>query len=139
MNVTTFQYPMLVLEKHLDTFGHVNNATYLELYEEARWDFIEKNGWGLKRIQSTGIGPVIVELNLKFKRELKNRENFIIESVFKEMKNSKIMILDQRMLKEDGTVASELELQVGVFDLKQRSLINPTDEWLHAVGVKSLT
>lgn len=139
MDVTTFQYPMQVLEKHLDTFGHVNNATYLEMYEESRWDFIEKNGWGLSKIQSTGIGPVIVELNLKFKRELKNRERIIIESTFKEMKNSKIMILDQRMLNEEGAVASELELQVGVFDLKQRSLINPTEEWLKAVGVNSLT
>lgn len=138
MEVTTFQYPILILEKHLDTFGHVNNATYLELYEEARWDFIEKNGWGLKKIQTTGIGPVILELNLKFKRELKNRKTITVTSKFKEMKNSKVMVLDQQMLLEDGTVASELELQVGVFDLKERALINPTDEWLKAVGVKSL-
>ncbi len=138
MEVTTFQYPMLIIEKHLDTFGHVNNATYLELYEEARWDFIEKNGWGLKKIQATGIGPVILELNLKFKRELKNREKITITSVFKEMKNSKVMVLFQQMLKEDGTVASELELDIGVFDLKERSLIKPNEEWLTAVGVKSL-
>ncbi|MBK22795.1 MAG: thioesterase [Halobacteriovorax sp.] len=138
MEVTTFQYPMLIIEKHLDTFGHVNNATYLELYEEARWDFIEKNGWGLKKIQSTGVGPVILELNLKFKRELKNREKITITSVFKEMKNSKVMVLYQQMLKEDGTLASELELDIGVFDLKERSLIKPEQDWLRAVGVKSL-
>jgi len=138
MEVTTFQYPMLIIEKHLDTFGHVNNATYLELYEEARWDFIEKNGWGLKKIQATGIGPVILELNLKFKRELKNRKQITITSVFKEMKNSKVMVLFQQMINCDGAVASELELEVGVFDLKQRSLITPTPEWLNAVGVKNL-
>lgn len=138
MDVTTFQYPMLILEKHLDTFGHVNNATYLELYEEARWDFIEKNGWGYDRIRSTGVGPIILELNLKFKRELKNREKITITSTFKELKNSKVMVLFQQMLKDDGTVASDLELQVGVFDLKERGLVNPSEDWLKAVGVNSL-
>ncbi len=137
MEATTFQYPIRILEKHLDTFGHVNNATYLELYEEARWDFIEANGYGLKKIQSTGIGPVILELKLKFKRELKNREEITITSVFKEMKNQKVMVLYQQMLKSDGTVASDLELEVGVFDLKKRSLITPDTGWLESVGVSS--
>ncbi len=31
------EYHLLILEKHLDTFGHVNNASYLEILEEARW------------------------------------------------------------------------------------------------------
>ncbi|MFT6071437.1 MAG: acyl-CoA thioester hydrolase [Bacteriovoracaceae bacterium] len=138
MEATTFQYPIRILEKHLDTFGHVNNATYLELYEEARWDFIERNGYGLKKIQETGIGPVILELKLKFKRELKNREEITITSVFKEMKNQKVMVLYQQMLKSDGSVASDLELEVGVFDLRKRSLINPDTGWLKSVGVSNL-
>ncbi len=41
-------YDVLILESHLDTFGHVNNAAYLTLFEESRWDFITKNGYGLK-------------------------------------------------------------------------------------------
>lgn len=138
MDCTTFQYPMTILEKHLDTFGHVNNATYLELYEEARWDFIENNGWGFDKIQETKVGPVILELNLKFKRELKNREKITITSVFKELKNPKVMTLHQEMLKEDGTVASELDLDVAVFDMKERKILAPPQEWLKAVGVASL-
>ena len=35
-----YEYEKTILEQHLDTFGHVNNAAYLVLYEEARWDFI---------------------------------------------------------------------------------------------------
>ena len=44
MKFKIFTYEMLIKEKHLDTFGHVNNATYFELLEEARWDFITNNG-----------------------------------------------------------------------------------------------
>ena len=28
---------------HLDVYGHVNNARYLEFLEEARWEFLEDN------------------------------------------------------------------------------------------------
>ena len=30
-----FYYRTQVRERHLDSFGHMNNACYLELYEEA--------------------------------------------------------------------------------------------------------
>ena len=36
MNNTIYEYDKTILEQHLDTFGHVNNAVYLSLYEEAR-------------------------------------------------------------------------------------------------------
>ena len=69
-----FEYTVLILESHLDSFGHMNNATYLKLYEEARWDFITANGFGLEVIQREQKGPVILDLQVRFKREIKNRE-----------------------------------------------------------------
>lgn len=137
MSNPIYEYEFTVLEHHLDTFGHVNNATYLELYEEARWDFITKNGLGLKEIMETKIGPVLLDLNLTFKAELKNREKIKVVSVARtEMRNKYVMILDQKMLKADGKVASTLTLSVGMMDLKERKLIAPTKEWLAALGVE---
>jgi len=46
------------------------------------------------------------------------------------------MILDQKMVKESGKVASTLTLSVGMMDLKARKLISPTAEWLKALGVE---
>ena len=130
-----FTTKIQILESHLDTFGHVNNATYLSLYEQARWDFITLRGFGLKEIQERGVGPVILELNLKFKREIKNRETIEIKSFPEAPKRELIMQMNQSMLKEDGTLASSLELTVGLMDLKARKLIAPTDEWLYAIGL----
>ena len=76
MNIS-YEYNFMVLEAHLDTFGHVNNATYLQLYEEARWDFITNNGYGLDRVKETGIGPIIVEVNLTFKKELEIGKRYL--------------------------------------------------------------
>ena len=59
-----FEYQTQIIESHLDSFEHVNNAVYLELYEEARWDFITTGGFGLSRIKEEGIGPVILDLQV---------------------------------------------------------------------------
>lgn len=137
MSNPIYEYEMQILEHHLDTFGHVNNATYLELYEEARWDFITSNGLGLKEIMETKIGPVVLECNLTFKAELVNREKIkIVSQARAEMRNKFVMVLDQKILKDNGKVASTLTLSVGLMDLNARKLLPPTKEWMEALGVK---
>ena len=132
-----YEYELTILEHHLDTFGHVNNAVYLEMYEEARWDFITKNNLGMKEILESKVGPVLLDLNLTFKSELKNREKIkIVSQARPEMRNKFIMTLDQKMIRADGKVASTLALSVGMMDLSERKLILPSLEWLNALGVE---
>ena len=68
-------YRLLIVEHHVDSLGHVNNATYLALLEEARWDVITKNGYGFKEVQKERKGPVILDVMLKFQRENFARRN----------------------------------------------------------------
>jgi len=130
-----FVFETVIAGNHLDVFGHVNNANYLELYEEARWDFIEKNGFGLERIKRDKVGPVILDINITFKAELLNRDKVKIISHPGEMKNKLIMALHQKIVKEDGTVASFLMMHIGFFDLEKRKLIPPTKDWFKAIGI----
>jgi len=131
----TFTYPVLIRECHLDTFGHVNNATYLALYEEARWEFITQRGFGLKEVQKNKIGPTILELDLKFFRELKNRTEVVIETICLDYPG-KVGRLKQTIKgKTDGVVFSEVVMAFGLFDLKERKLILPTPEWKRAIGL----
>ena len=137
MSNTIYEYEKIILEQHLDTFGHVNNAVYLSIYEEARWDFITKNGLGVKQILESKIGPVLLDLNLTFKSELNNREKIkIVSQARPEMRNKYVMVLDQKILKENGKVASTITISVGLMDLEQRKLISPTKEWLAALGLQ---
>lgn len=131
-----FEYQVLIREMHLDSFGHVNNAAYVMLYEEARWDFITKNGCGLDYILKNQVGPVILDLNVRFKRELNNRELITITSKTVEQISSKIMVLDQAMINSQGKIASEAKFTVGFFDMKTRKLIDANPEWLKAIGIK---
>ncbi|MGN6646957.1 MAG: acyl-CoA thioesterase [Cytophaga sp.] len=132
-NATTFSYPLIIREHHLDTFGHVNNATYLSILEEARWELITQNGYGLSYIRETGLGPTILEINIKFIKELRLREEIIIESkmISYEGKVGKIV---QTMLR-NRDVCCIAEFTVGLFSVKERKLVLPTPEWLKAIGL----
>jgi acyl-CoA thioester hydrolase len=124
----------MIQETHLDFFGHMNNARYLELFEQARWDIITKNGFGLVKIKETGQGPVILEVNLKFLKELYARTNIKISVECTEY-NGKIGKLKQQMLNDKNEVCAELVVVFGLFDLKTRKLIAPSDDWKRAIGL----
>ena len=121
-----------VKEIHLDTFGHVNNATYLELFEDARWDLVTERGYGLKRVRETGIGPTVLEIEIKFRQELRLRDEVLIESNV-ESYEGKVGKLRQKMLLKDGSLACDALFTFGLFDTGQRKLIEPNEEWLNAL------
>jgi len=133
MESRTFEYPMIIKEFHLDTFGHVNNATYLEIYEEARWQFITENGYGLEEIKKTGLGPVILDIKVRFIKELKLREAITIFSKTTGY-NSKIGTIQQWIIDSQGNKCSDVEMTIGLFDTHARKLVKPTPEWLRAIS-----
>jgi acyl-CoA thioester hydrolase len=128
-----FHYEFTVLETHLDTFGHMNHATYLQIFEQARWDFITTRGFGLKKIIEQQIGPTILNAHIEYKRELRLREKVMIESTTLKY-DKKIGQVEQKMINSQGEIAATLLLTIGLFDMKARKLINATPEWLSAVG-----
>jgi len=124
-----------ISEAHLDSFGHLNHARYFELFEQARWDIITARGFGIDVIGQTRTGPVILEANVKFLRELAPREAVVIRSELMSYER-KIGKFRQQIVKADGGVACEAVFSFGLFDLERRKLIEPTPAWAHAVGVE---
>lgn len=129
-----YYFETMVQETQLDIFGHMNNARYLEVFEQARWDVITQRGYGLSKVQETGQGPVILEAHLRFLKELKQRDKIKISVVCTEY-NGKIGKLKQEMLNDKNEVCAELILVVAFFDLKLRKIILPTPEWKVAIGL----
>lgn len=131
-----FRYPMVIREHHLDSFHHVNNATYLTLLEEARWELLTQNGFGLETILENGVGPIVLECQIKFLKELRLRQAIVIESQLVSYEK-KIGIMKQEIVDSEGLRYSEALLTFGVFDLTTRKLIIPTMAWLQAVGIET--
>jgi len=134
MSAKIVTYPAIIKEIYLDTFGHMNNATYLTLFEEARWDLLNRNGYGLKTITETGLGPSILEINVRFMKELRLRDEIVIESQVISYEK-KIAKMAQKMIR-DGEDCCRAEFTFGLFSLAERKLVLPTPAWLQGVGIE---
>jgi len=134
MSKPVFEQTIVIREEHLDTFGHVNNARYLEMFEQARWDLITENGFGLEQVKASGTGPVILEVTLKFMREVGNRQTMRIVSTL-DSYEGKIGRMTQLLLDDQERVCCEGKFVFGQWDTKTRKLIEPTPEWRRAVGL----
>lgn len=128
-------YKIIIKESHIDSYGHLNNATYLALFEEARWEMVTPKGFGFFQVHEVKQGPVLLEVNLKFLKEILLREEITIESELISYKG-KIGQLVQRMVKSDGVVACEAQMTFGLFDMNLRKLIEPTAEWKKALNME---
>ncbi len=136
--MSRFEQKVVIKETHLDVFGHMNNATYLQIFEEARWDLIVSRGFNLEQIKKSKTGPVILECNIKFLKELQAREEITVtvEQLLGEGEpHPKIFKLKQQMLSSKGEIACEAIFTYGLFDLENRRLIAPTPEWKYAVSL----
>jgi thioesterase III len=133
---TVFEYSLVIRESHLDTFGHVNNAVYLTLFEEARWEFVTEHGYGLDKIRATQQGPVILEVTLKFRHELRLRDRVVIRTQL-ESYEGKIGIVQQTIFNKNGDLCCEARFTMGFFDMRTRKLILPTADWMKALGAQT--
>lgn len=130
-----FEYNILIKENYLDFLGHVNNAKYFELLEEARWDFLTGHDLGLENIMKLKISPVVLGCTISYKREVKNRENITIYS--RVLDTKKIFKLEQIMKNENGEICTEAIFTCGFMDLEKRKLIEPPNEWLNIVKISN--
>lgn len=125
-------FELQIVERHLDSFGHVNNARYLEIFEEARWDWISARGYGLDVVHRLQKGPTVLRCTVEFLRELHNRERVRVLSAVVSY-TGKTGELHQALVKDSGDVACKASFVVGLFDLVSRRLVPPTPEWLRAI------
>jgi acyl-CoA thioester hydrolase len=133
MNI--FTYKRQILEGDLDTLGHVNNASYLRIFEEARWDFITAGGYGLKEVQTMRISPIILSVEVFYKKEIKNREMVRVESLVKERLGEFRLILEQKVFNEEGKLACLANFTMATMNLDERKMVLPPERFLHSMGL----
>ncbi len=117
----------------VDLLRHLNNASYLELFEWARWEWAETgNRPFLAMMNERDIGPVIVHADVRFRSEVRFHERVRIITRM-ESCNRRRGVMHQRMLREDGALASEGRFTFVAIDLKQRKVVSIPDEMLALV------
>jgi len=129
----THTYPLIIKETNLDLYRHVNNATYLTFFEDARWDFINNHNYGFAKILETGLGPVVLEVTIRYLKELRLRDQITIETTMVSYEK-KIGKMHQKMVR-GSDICCTADITFGLFDLNERKLVLPTPEWLQGIGL----
>lgn len=85
---------------HLDLYGHVNNARYLEFLEEGRWNFLEEVG-ELERISQSQVGMVVVNININYRYAARMNERLLVHTWMSELKE-RSAVMKQRIVLKDA-------------------------------------
>jgi len=77
-----YNYKTNVKGYELDSFGHVNNAVYINYTEQARWEILKNEGF-LNLFFDSEFLLVVAETYIRYKRELKLFDAIEIETIIK--------------------------------------------------------
>lgn len=73
------QYYLSVRGYELDSFGHVNNAVYLNYIEQARWQLLQDLKL-LDYFMENSLFLVVIEVNIKYIKELKFFDEVVVRT-----------------------------------------------------------
>lgn len=92
---------------HLDGYGHVNNARYLEFLEEARWAFFEQHG--LMRYLK-GEMMVVARIDIRYRRPSAAGDVLRVETAVNHAEPRQVVLTQNIVLADTGKNAVEAEI-----------------------------
>ncbi|MGB8020142.1 MAG: thioesterase family protein [Candidatus Nanopelagicales bacterium] len=100
---------------HLDLYGHVNNARYLEFLEEARWAMIEERT-DLPRVLAEGPAMVVVHLSIDYRYPASIGDELVIATRIGQIGRKSAVIHQEIRLAGPGTAVAEADLTLVFVD-----------------------
>ena len=94
-----FEYRLSVRGYELDSYNHVNNAVYLNYFEQARWEIMRQTGL-LDKLMNDKIILVVTEINIRYAKEACLFDNLLITTEVEI--SGPYVIFNQRMVNEDS-------------------------------------
>lgn len=92
---------------HLDGYGHVNNARYLEFLEAARWDYFQQLGWRaiLRQLQL-----VVVHVDIAYRRAATHDDILLIDTKMVSVQARQLIL--QQNLRLSGSLKTVAQAKV---------------------------
>jgi len=103
---------------HVDIYGHVNNARYLEFLEEARWAFVEKYE-DFMNIMQNGYNFNAVNININYRKPAVTDNVIVVETELAKIKNRSAVIRQTIKLKDTDTIVADADITFILLDIKQ--------------------
>jgi acyl-CoA thioester hydrolase len=134
--MSAFVKKMEVRWADLDPNRHLASTAYGSLFVEARFAFMESNGFGQREFQQHGIGPVVLWERFHYLREIGERGNVFVDLALKGASEDRLIYrFAQSLFDREGALSAYAEITFGWLDLKTRKLIVPPPELERMLGV----
>ena len=107
---------------HLDGYGHVNNARYLEFMEEGRWDFFDQHPEMITELHQDGRAFVVVNLNIDYLAAARQGDDLeVMTGIIDVGERSGLChhrIVRKNGGRKDGTVIARADLTFVLLDMR---------------------
>jgi thioesterase III len=101
---------------HIDMFGHVNNARYLEFLESARWAAYTNV---VNELLEKGLAITIVNININFRKEAKFGQTLVVDVDLTETGSRSVKFAQKIIDKASGNLIADAIVTCAVVSLKK--------------------
>lgn len=106
---------------HADFYGHVNNAKYLEFFEEDRWAQLESK-IDLKKWAAQGIIFLVVNINVNYRLAVPVGETLLVTTDVEKIGKRSVVLQQKILLKESRKVAADALVTFVISDKSGRAV-----------------
>lgn len=135
MSTSLSRVQLRVRGYHLDGYGHVNNARYLEFMEEGRWDFFDQHPEMINELHQAGRAFVVVNLNIDYLAAARHGDDLEIMTGIIDV-GERSGRCHHRIVRKDGTLVAQADLTFVLLDVranKAAAIEGEVRETLHAL------
>ncbi len=100
---------------HADFYGHVNNARYLEFFEEDRWARMESKV-DLKAWAAKGLGFLVVNINVNYRKAVNVGEVVTVSTEIEKINRKSAVLKQEIRFKGSGEVAADALVTFVIID-----------------------
>jgi thioesterase-3 len=131
-------FDITVRSTDVDFIGHVNNAKYLEYMEWARFDWICQLGLTPEELQRRAIMPVVVNIVINYRKELRMLEQVQVRSTAVRM-GEKSFVIRQELFNQKEELVCDADVTMVMMDAKTRRATVLPDEFVRVFSTVSAT
>jgi thioesterase-3 len=107
---------------HADFYGHVNNARYLEFFEEDRWALLEAR-IDLQKWKSEGLVFLVVNINVNYRKAVPVGTRVAVTTELAELGKRSATLLQKVVLAESGEVAADAMVVFVIVDASGKAVV----------------
>jgi thioesterase III len=94
---------------HIDHFGHVNHARFVELFEEARWRYLEENKL-LEPIHHIGAFHVVAKVMIQYKHPAQIGETLRFETQINQRSDHSFQVDQKAYLNKSAKMVVQAQI-----------------------------